>query len=108
MILKVAGIAGRWIFILCLPVLLLSANIARGFNSLWICQYGFQKNNVSQTSGLPSAELEKVAKGMISYFNSGGKYVQITVTKDNAPFELFTFEEQTHLKDVKQLVRLDH
>ena len=108
MILKVAGIAGRWIFILYLPVLLLSASIAWGFNSLWIYQYGFQKNNVSQTSGLPSEELEKVAKGMISYFNSGGEYVQITVTKDSAPFELFTFEEQIHLKDVKHLVWLDY
>jgi len=108
MILKVAGVTGRWIIILCLPVLLLSASIAWGFNSLWIYQYGFQKYNVSQTTGLPSAELEKVAKGMISYFNSGGEYVQITVTKDSAPFELFTFEEQIHLKDVKQLVWLDY
>src|SRR3972149_6749440 len=107
MILKVAGVTGRWIIILCLPVLLLSASIAWGFNSLWIYQYGFQKYNVGQTTGLPPVELEKVARGMVEYFNSSDEYVQISVTKDNSTFKLFTVEEQTHLKDVKQLVWLD-
>ena len=105
---NILKIVARWIFILCIPVLLLSASIAWGFNSLWIYTYGFQKYNVSQTTGLPPAQLEMIAKGMIDYFNSDDEFVEITVTEDNRPFDLFTTEEQIHLKDVKQLVWLDY
>ncbi len=105
---KILGILAKSIFILCIPILLLSSSIAWGFNSLWIYEYGFTRYNVSQTSGLSPAELEKAAKGMISYFNSTDEYVHITVSQNGKSFELFTVEEQIHLKDVKQLVWLDY
>jgi uncharacterized membrane protein len=98
----------NWIFILCLPALLISAGIAWGFNSLWIYQYGFRKYNVSQTTGFSPAELDKIAKSMIHYFNSSDEYVQISISNGNNSFDLFTIEEQTHLNDVKQLVWLDY
>ena len=98
----------RWIFILCIPVLLLSASIAWGFNSLWIYTYGFQKYDVSQTTGFSSAQLENIARGMIDYFNSDDEFVEITVTQDKTSFELFTDEEKIHFKDVKKLVWLDY
>jgi integral membrane protein (TIGR01906 family) len=106
--LKLYGNLAKWIFVICLPVLLIASGIAWGFNSLWIYKYGFTKYNVSQASGLSPAELDKAARGMIAYFNSKDEYVHITLIKDGAPFELFTEEEQIHLKDVKQLVWLDY
>jgi integral membrane protein (TIGR01906 family) len=57
---------------------------------------------------LAEAELEKAAAGLISYFNSDEEYISITVVKDGQPFELFSQREVAHLKDVKQLVRLDY
>jgi len=106
--LKALNIAAKWIFILCLPVLLLTASIGWGVNSHWLYQYGFEKYDVSQTTGIAEAELEKAASGLISYFNSGEKDISLTVIKDGEPFELFNQREVAHLRDVKGLIRLDY
>jgi integral membrane protein (TIGR01906 family) len=98
----------KWVAILCLPILLLSSSLAWGFNSLWLYEYGFDKYNVSESSGLSPADLNKSARGLIDYFNSSDEYIQITLIQDNKPFELFTPDEKIHFKDVKQLVWLDY
>ncbi len=105
---RVSQVIARWIFILCLPVLLLSASIAWGFNSQWIFGYGFQKYGVSQITGLSENELGKIGKSWTEYINSSDEYWHITITKDGKTFELFTPDEQVHFKDVKQLIWLDY
>jgi integral membrane protein (TIGR01906 family) len=107
-ILRILGNVAKWLFILSLPALLVSATIAFEFNSLWLYKGGFQKYNISQTTGLSEVELEKAATGLINYFNSDEKYISLTVEKDGQPFELFNQREVAHLKDVKALVRLDY
>lgn len=89
-------------------MLLVTATIAFEFNSLWLYKNGFEKYNVSQTTGLSEVELEKAARGLINYFNSDEEYISLTVIKDGKPFELFNQREVAHLKDVKGLVRLDY
>ena len=106
--LKVLGIAAKWLFMLCLPILLLTASIGWAVNSLWLYEYGFQKYSVSQTTGLAEVELDKAATGLISYFNSDEEYISLTVVKDGKPFELFNQREVAHLKDVKGLIRLNY
>jgi hypothetical protein len=59
----------RWLFILCLPVLLLTVSIALAVNSQWLYEHGFNKCDVHQTTGLADSELKKAASGLISYFN---------------------------------------
>ena len=105
---RILGIAAKWLFILCLPILLLTASLGWAVNSLWLYQYGFQKYSVSQTTGLAEVELEKAAKGLISYFNSDEEDISLTVVKDDQPFELFNQREVVHLKDVKGLIWLDY
>ncbi len=105
---KIPGIATNWLFILCLPILLLTASLGWAINSLWLYKYGFDKYNVSQTAGLAEVELEKAAKGLISYFNSDEEYISLTVVKDDQPLELFNQREVIHLKDVKGLIWLDY
>ncbi len=106
--LKILGITAKWVFILCLPILLLSASIGWAVNSLWLYEYGFHKYNVSSSTGLADAELDKAATGLISYFNSGEAYISLSVVKNGEPFELFTTEEVIHFRDVKGLIRLDY
>ena len=98
----------RWLLALCLPLLLLSASIAGVVNSRWFYQYGFNKYEVTRTTGLADVELEKAATGLISYFNSIDDEISLTVIKDGQPFELFNQREVSHLKDVKGLIRLDY
>jgi integral membrane protein (TIGR01906 family) len=106
--LKILGIAAKWLFILCLPFLLLTASLGWAVNSHWLYKYGFEKYNISQVTGLANSELEKAASGLIGYFNSGDEYISLTVIKDGEPLELFNQREIIHLKDVKGLIRLDY
>jgi len=105
---KVLLTIAKSLFILCLPVLLLTASLAWAVNSLWLYQSGFEKYEVSQTTGLAEAELQKAARGLISYFNSGDGYISLSVEKNGKPFELFNEREEMHLKDVKGLIWLDY
>ncbi|MDP2730020.1 MAG: TIGR01906 family membrane protein [Dehalococcoidales bacterium] len=105
---KILSIIAKWLFVLSLPVLLLTAAISTAFNSAWLYRYGFQKYDVGSVTGLADSELEKVAAGLISYFNSGEEHIDVTVMKDGKPFALFNQREVSHLKDVKGLVWLDY
>lgn len=105
---KILAIVAKWLFVLSLPVLLLTASIGWAVNSSWLYKSGFERYDVSQTSGLAESELEKTAAGLISYFNSAEEYISLTVEKDGEPFELFKQREVAHLKDVKGLIRLDY
>jgi len=102
------GVVAKWLFIFCLPILLLTASIGWAVNSLWLYQYGFEKYSVSHTTGLAEPALEKVASGLIGYFNSDEEYISLTVNKGDQPFELFNQREVIHLKDVKGLIWLDY
>ena len=104
---RVLGNIAKWLFIFSLPALLISAAINFEFNSLWLYRNGFEKYNISEATGLEKAELEKVAGGLIEYFNSGDEYISLTVVKDGEPLELFNQREVAHLKDVKALVQLN-
>ena len=98
----------KWLFILCLPLLLLSASIGGAANSPALYRYGFDKFGVSWTTGLSDAELDEAARGLINYFNSGEEYINVTVVKYGQTFSLFNEREVIHLKDVKGLFRLDY
>jgi integral membrane protein (TIGR01906 family) len=106
--LKILGTAAKWLFILCLPVLLLTASIGWAANSHWLYNYGFQKYSVIQTPALAEFDLEEIANGLISYFNSDEEYISLIVVKNGEPSELFTPEEIIHFKDVKGLIWLDY
>ena len=98
----------KWLFILCLPLLLITFVIGGMISSAWLYNYGFDKYNISQTAGLTDAELDKAAAGLISYFNSGAEYIHLTVNKAGNPVTLFNQREVIHLKDVKGLIWLDY
>ena len=104
---KILGIAAKWVFILCLPVLLLTASIAWATNSLWLYEYGFEKYDISRATSLAQPELINAAAGLISYFNSGEEDIDLVVVKDGKSFELFNEREVVHLRDVKGLIQRD-
>jgi integral membrane protein (TIGR01906 family) len=106
--LKILEVSAKGLFTLCLAVFLLTVTIGGAVNSLWLYKYGFEKYGISQSTGLAETELDKAARGLISYFNSGEEYISLTVIKDDAPFDLFNQREIVHLKDVKGLIWLDY
>lgn len=108
LIVRILGIGARWLFVICLPCLLLTASISGAVNSIGLYEYGFQKYQVGQTTGFAETELKAAARGLIDYFNSNEEYISLTVTKDGQPFELFNQREIGHLKDVKGLFGLNY
>ena len=107
----------RWIFIVSIPILLLSATLGWAFNSLWIYTNGFNKYDVGQSLGLSPAELRTSASELIAYFNdSHQKYLDINATYDNGetaplfldPYGNLDMNDVLHMKDVKGVLWLDY
>ncbi len=96
----------QWLFILCLPVLLLTASLSTAANCAGLYRYGFDKYDITRVTGLDISELNRVADGLIDYWNSGDEYISLAVTRGGESFQLFNEREVGHLKDVKGLFRL--
>ena len=85
------------LFIICIPVLLITTNVRFAVNDIRLYEYGFNKYEVSKTTGLDNEELTQTAQRLIDYFNSDEEFTDIKV---------FQEREIAHLKDVKGLIQL--
>ena len=100
----------RWLFIILIPILLLSGTIAWAFNSLWIYENGFVKYDVGQALGISSAQLNISASKLIAYFNEPHQqYLDINVTYNNgATAPLYDQADILHMEAVKELIWVDY
>jgi len=110
---KILQRVARWLFILCLPVLAMTASIAWAVNNSQFYTYRFEKYDVRQNLAedgliLTDNQFQAIATGFIRYFNSSGELIHLTVIQGNQSVELFNREEILHFKDVKGLFRLDY
>ncbi len=97
-----------WLFACCLPILLVTSTIAWEVNSLRLYEYGFDKYNISQATGLDSQQLRSVAQRLIDYFDLRTDSTQVEVSKGGVQFNLFNERELIHLEDVKNLIQRDY
>ena len=58
-----------WFFVLCLPLLIISSNIAWGVTSIWVYDYSINKYPISQTTGIDNNELHEVYQHLIDFYN---------------------------------------
>jgi len=86
------------LFIICIPLLLLTTDLRFAANDIRLYEYGFNKYEVSAATGLDNEELLSVADQMVTYFNSDEELLDID--------HLFNQREVAHLKDVKGLIQL--
>lgn len=85
------------LFIICIPVFLITTDVRFAVNNMRLYDYGFNKYEVSAETGLTKEELTQTARELIKYFNSDEESVNI---------DIFTQREIDHLKDVKGLIQL--
>jgi len=85
------------LFILCIPVLLITTDVRFAANSIQLYEYGFNKYEVSEKMELNKEELRDVAQHLIDYFNSDQEFIDA---------EVFNERDVLHLKDVKGLIQL--
>jgi integral membrane protein (TIGR01906 family) len=97
-----------WLFVCCLPVLLITSTICWEVNALRLYEYGFGKYEISQDTGIDRIQLRNVAQHLIDYFNLRADTVQIAVVKGDEEFNLFNERELIHLRDVRNLIQLDY
>ncbi len=105
---KILTTIAKWVFVLCIPLLILTGSIAIAANSLRLYKYGFEKYDITAATGLDATQLDKAAHGLILYFNSDEELINVTVSKGSQSFPLFNEREVLHLKDVKGLFQLDY
>jgi len=97
-----------WLFVFCLPVVLVTSTICWEVNELRLYEYGFDKYQISQNTGIDRLQLRNAAQHLIDYFNSKVNTAQIVVGKPGGEFNLFNERELVHLEDVRGLIQLDY
>jgi len=97
-----------WLFVCCLPVLLIASTICCEVNELRLYEYGFDKYEISQATGIDRLQLTDVARHLIDYFNLKLNTAQIVVGERGGEFNLFNERELVHLQDVRSLIQLDY
>ena len=93
------------VFILAIPTFLVATNVRLAFNSVQLYTYGFERYNVTRTTGLDSAQLMAVAVEFRDYFNTPDEFLDINVVLGGEERPLFNQNELIHMRDVKGLVR---
>ncbi len=102
--LRILPIIAGVLFVLCLPLLLITSNVSYAVNSQRLYEYSFNRYDVADVTGIDRSELDHVAREMIHYFNSGDSKIDIKINDEGDQYDLFTEQDVAHLKDVKHLI----
>lgn len=103
---RILGALGASLFVLCIPIFIISSNLAWAVNSVQLYEYGFNKYDVSEALGIDDEELLQAGRDLIHYFNSDEEFIQILIYPDDVVLGLFNAREIIHLKEVKGLIGL--
>lgn len=92
------------LFLIALPVALVTTNVRLAVNSPQLYDYGFDTYDVEFVTGIDRAQLDEAAADLRAYFNDDRAVIS-TLVVDASGHEapLYTPREVSHLRDVKQL-----
>jgi integral membrane protein (TIGR01906 family) len=92
------------IFVIALPIALITTNIRILVNVPLTYDYAFDRYDAEEATGLSRADLDSVAGGLRDYFNNDEDTFFQTVTEDGLEGPVFNARETRHLQDVKSLL----
>jgi integral membrane protein (TIGR01906 family) len=92
------------VFILALPVAIVTSNVRILLNAPVVYDYSFDRYNAEDTTGLSRADLDGTASDLRDYFNNGEKTFFRNVTVGGLSVPVFNARETRHMEDVKSLV----
>ncbi len=93
------------LFIIAVPLFLITASVTWAFNSPGLYSDGFEKYSISRISGITETDLRQVGADIRSYINSGDEPLNVQTKILGEDRALFNDREVAHMKDVKELVR---
>ena len=91
------------LFVVALPVALLSTNIRVLANAPFVYDYAFDRYNAEDTTGLSRTDLDGAAGALRQYFNNDEKTFFYPVTEGGLKEPIFGARETRHMEDVKRL-----
>ena len=93
------------IFILCIPIFLVTSNVRWVIDTPLLYSYGFDKYDTAARTGIERAELIKAGKLFRDYFNNDQELLQVRVVQNGVLRNLYNAKEIAHMVDVKDLVQ---
>src|SRR5262245_42392209 len=94
------------LFILCIPVALLTSNIRFMANEPRVYRYAIDEFGAVQTTGISRDQLLAAGGQIRDYFNNNQETLNIRVQNRGEEVPLFSQKERDHMKDVKDRFRL--
>lgn len=91
------------VFILALPIALVTTNIRLLANAPLVYDYAFDRYDAEEATGLSRADLDATAKALRTYFNNDETTFYQPVTEDGLTRSVFNARETEHMEDVKGL-----
>ncbi|MFQ6019624.1 MAG: TIGR01906 family membrane protein [Dehalococcoidia bacterium] len=93
------------LFIISIPVLLVTTNIRVAANESRVYDYSIDRYDAAAVSNLPAGELKGANRELIRYFNDDEqRFLRVTVRdRGGEEVALFSPQETAHLADVKNL-----
>ncbi len=93
------------LFIVALPLFLISTNVRLIINWPWLYSNGFNKYDIPSRTGIERPELISAGEQIRDYFNNDDEFIDIRVVVGGVLRTLFNTREVLHMKDVKGLVQ---
>lgn len=93
--------AAALLFVLALPVFLITTNVRWAFNEVALYTFGFERHDIARSTGIPDPELRRIAGELVTYFNDDAELLDVEV----AGRPLYNEREVIHMRDVKGLVQ---
>ena len=92
------------LFIVAVPLLLVTVSVTWAVNDMSLYSRGFDKYNVPAVTGIDKDGLMEASRQIRGYFNSTGEPLDITATIFGEERTLFNAREVVHMRDVKHLI----
>ena len=107
---KVFNIVIRLLFIIAVPIFLISVSIGIVVNTKWVYEAGFKKYDIVDVTCITMPEQDNAATGIINYINNSDEYINVWIMRGGQEYQLFSEDQKEiiHMKDVKALFRLDY
>ncbi len=101
---NIAARLSTLLFVVCVPLFLVTGSVAWAFNDPGLYRRGFDKYNISGAAGIDESDLRDVGAALRAYFNSRGDPLQVRTRVYGEERQLFNDREVHHMRDVKRLV----
>ena len=99
-----AGKLSLALFVLAIPLFLITNSVTWAVNDLRLYRYGFDRYDVPLVTGIEREGLVAAARQIRGYFNSTQEPLEIQAVVYGEERPLFSQREVVHMRDVKRLI----